>query len=56
MAYDLLQEAMSHFERAEKIRPHGNDDALRRWNTCSRLIARNKLAAKAPDEREPYLV
>ena len=42
-AFELFREAMSWFERAEKIRPAGNDDALLRWNTCARIIARNKL-------------
>src|SRR3954464_13648159 len=35
-AFDLFHEAMSCFEKAETIRPPGNDDALLRWNTCAR--------------------
>jgi hypothetical protein len=50
-AYDLFCEAMSWFEKAEKIRPPGNDDPLLRWNTCARIINRNKLAAREPEER-----
>src|SRR6201995_2547743 len=42
-AFDLFKEAMSWFEKAEKIRPPGHDDALLRWNTCARIIERNKL-------------
>src|SRR5881398_113806 len=42
-AFELFREAMSWFEKAEKIRPGGNDDALLRWNTCARILARNKL-------------
>jgi len=34
----LLEEAMNCFERAEKIRPEGNDDAILRWNRCVRLL------------------
>ena len=34
----LLQEAMKHFEAAEKIRPTENDDAVLRWNRCLRLL------------------
>src|SRR2546430_9675915 len=34
-AFDLLREAMHWFETAEEKRPHGNDDALLRWNTCA---------------------
>lgn len=39
MAYDALREAMSWYEKAEAIRPAGNDDSILRWNTCARLIA-----------------
>src|SRR2546429_1603571 len=41
MAYDALRDAMSWYERAEAIRPPGNDDAILRWNTCARLITGN---------------
>jgi len=34
----LLEEAMQCYEKAEKIRPHGNDEAILRWNRCVRLI------------------
>jgi hypothetical protein len=50
-AYELFREAMSWFERAEAIRPPGNDDALLRWNTCVRIIERNKLVPR--EEEEP---
>ena len=29
---------MECFEKAEKIRPQGNDDAVLRWNRCLRLL------------------
>jgi len=48
-AYELFREAMDWFEKAEAIRPPGNDDALLRWNTCARMIAKNKLV---PDVEE----
>jgi hypothetical protein len=54
-AYHELCEAMHHFEKAEKIRPSGNDDALLRWNTCARLMERNKLAAREEDRSDPVL-
>jgi len=54
-AYDNLREAMHQFEIAEKIRPAGNDDAVLRWNTCARLIEKNKLAAREEDRTEPVL-
>lgn len=50
-AFELLSEAMEFYERAEKIRPPGNDDALLRWNACARLITGNHLAARPA---EPY--
>ena len=50
-AYDLFREAMDWFEKAEGIRPKGNDDALLRWNTCARIISRNSLVAREPEER-----
>jgi hypothetical protein len=50
-AYELFREAMSWFERAEAIRPPGNDDALLRWNTCVRIIEQNKLVPR--EEEEP---
>jgi len=34
----LFQEAMRHFEAAEKIHPPKNDDAILRWNRCVRLL------------------
>ncbi len=54
-AYDELCEAMRQFEKAEKIRPAGNDDALLRWNTCLRMMAKNKLVAREEDRSDPVL-
>lgn len=34
----LIENAMSCFEQAEKIRPADNDDVLLRWNRCVRLL------------------
>jgi hypothetical protein len=41
-AYESLREAMTHYERAEAMRPHGNDEVLLRWNTCARILMRNR--------------
>ena len=38
-------------QRAEAIRPAGNDEALLRWNTCARIIERNKLVPREEEER-----
>lgn len=42
-AYELFVQAMEYFEKAEAVRPAGNDDAILRWNGCARVIMRNKL-------------
>jgi len=49
-AYDLFREAMNWFEKAEALRPPGNDDAILRWNTCARIIARNRLVPREEEE------
>jgi hypothetical protein len=54
-AYDGFREAMGWFEKAEALRPSGNDDALLRWNTCSRIIEKNRLVAREEDNVEPPL-
>ena len=53
-AFDLFQEAMNWFEKAEKIRPAGHDDALLRWNTCARIIERNKLVQSVKKKIEVH--
>ena len=54
-AYDGFRAAMDWFEKAEAVRPPGNDDALLRWNTCVRIIAKNRLVAREEDNVEPPL-
>jgi len=49
-AYQLLREAMARYEKAEAIRPAGNDDALLRWNACARMIMGNKLAPQQEEK------
>jgi hypothetical protein len=51
MAYHWLREAMSWYEKAESQRPAGNDEAILRWNTCSRLLTRNPRLR--PGDEEP---
>jgi hypothetical protein len=53
-AYDLFREAMEFFEDAESKRPSGNDDALLRWNTCARIMERNKLVPRHEEERVEF--
>ncbi|MGI8811005.1 MAG: hypothetical protein ACR2IH_00565 [Pyrinomonadaceae bacterium] len=42
-AFELFEQAMGYFEKAEAIRPADNDDAILRWNGCARIITRNRL-------------
>jgi len=42
-AYELFEQAMEWFEKAEAVRPVGNDDSILRWNGCARIIKRNNL-------------
>jgi len=53
--YEWLHEAMEFFEKAESIRPSGNDDAILRWNTCARLITRHHLHPMTEKYVEPPL-
>lgn len=56
-AYEWLREAMACYERAEAVRPPGNDDALLRWNACARLIMGDRRLVPAEEERgEPLLL
>ena len=54
-AHDGFREAMAWFEKAEALRPAGNDDALLRWNTCARIIEKNALVPREEDNLEPPL-
>ena len=54
-AYEWLRDAMECYDRAEAIRPPGNDDPILRWNACARIIMRNNLAPRVTDASEPYL-
>jgi hypothetical protein len=49
-AYEWLIEAMQHFERAEAVRPVGNDDARLRWNACVRFLERHPHLRPSTDE------
>ena len=53
--YEWLNEAMDFFEKAEAIRPAGNDDAILRWNSCARLIMRHHLKPINEEYVEPPL-
>jgi tetratricopeptide (TPR) repeat protein len=56
MAYEAFREAMSWYEKAEAIRPSGNDDSILRWNTCARVLTGNsQLAPHVESGYEPAL-
>ena len=53
-AYASFRDAMAWYESAEKLSPPGNDDAILRWNTCARVLARHPaLAPTSADAYEP---
>ena len=55
-AYHALRRAMEHYEKAEALRPAGNDDDILRWNTCARVIMRNHSVRPLPfEEPQPIM-
>jgi len=54
-AYDWFREAMEWFEKAQAIRPAGNDDAILRWNSCARVIMSNNLVPRSEEYAEHFL-
>jgi|SRR5579863_1006046 len=52
-ACHALEDAMSHYERAIKLAPHGNDDAILRWNTCARTLMQNP-NVRSSSEHDPH--
>ena len=57
-ALGALEHALDHYERAEKIAPPGNPDAVLRFNRCVRLLQSHRLlqdAFDAPHSRVPHL-
>lgn len=49
-AFEWIAEAMHHFECAEALRSHGNDDAKLRWNACARFLERHPDLRPASDD------
>jgi tetratricopeptide (TPR) repeat protein len=52
VAYEAFRQAMSWYEKAEAVRPPGNDDALLRWNACARILERS--ASLVPVSRDTF--
>lgn len=54
--YDWIVSALEFFEKAEAVRPSGNDDAVLRWNACVRFLqAHPVLGPRIEHEPEPIL-
>ena len=49
-AYHALREAMTDYERAINFARPGNDDAILRWNTCTRVIMQNPEVCPLPED------
>jgi hypothetical protein len=49
----LIAHAMDWYERAQELRPAGNDDSLLRWNACARFLMR--YPQLGPGEKQPEL-
>jgi hypothetical protein len=49
-AYEEFIDAMAAYERAAALRPPDNDDALLRWNTCARTLAKHHELHARPEE------
>ena len=49
----LFEKAMHYFEKAEKVRPADNDDAILRWNRCVRLL-QSRLGSEWEKELEAF--
>src|SRR5688500_17246571 len=47
-AYGGLREAMVLYEKAEELRPAGNDDPILRWNACARILDQHPSIRPAP--------
>jgi hypothetical protein len=55
-AYDQFVDAMLWYEKAEALRPAGNDDSILRWNTCARTLMRHReLRPEKVERLEPVL-
>jgi tetratricopeptide (TPR) repeat protein len=55
IAYEGLREAMGYYEKAETIRPTGNDDAILRWNACARVIMSHADIAPEPTSAREFV-
>ena len=52
--FDGLREAMAHYEKAARLKPSGNEDAVLRWNTCARILMSNPGSNPPDQEHQGY--
>ena len=52
-AYDLFQDAMEWYEKADALHEAGNEDARLHWNSCVRIIEGDQLKPRPNDDIEP---
>jgi hypothetical protein len=55
VAADWFHEAMRWYEKAEAMRPAGNDEAILRWNTCVRMLGKHEPLRRGANDYEPAL-
>ena len=56
IAYEHYKNAMEFYEKAEKIHPENNQDAVLRWNACLRGIQEFNLKPSSnKDQVQPFL-
>jgi len=54
--YEWMLKALHYFEKAEQLRPPGNDDAVLRWNTCVRFLGKHpNLMPRTEEVPEPIV-
>lgn len=56
VVYDLLRQAMEHFEEAMGHAAAGNDEALLRFNTCVRILQSHPDLRPAPAHSRPAML
>ena len=57
IVHGWMVEAMGWFEKAEAVRPAGNDDVVLRWNTCARFLnAHPEICPESVDAYVPEML
>ena len=55
VAAEWFRDAMKWYEKAESMRPAGNDEAILRWNTCVRMLSKHE-REESPRDYEPAML